>query len=89
MSVMERRLQLLLDRARYERVAAEAARSHRSVAAVIREAIDLQFPDDRADVRARAAQSFLALQPDGVPGECAADLKRQYAEESAVRIDSL
>ncbi len=86
---MERRLQLLLDRARYERVAAEAARSQRSVAAVIREVIDLQFPDDGADVRARAAQSFLALQLDGVLSEGAADLKQQYAEESAARIDSL
>lgn len=50
MSTMERRLQILLDQARYARVAAEAARSGRSVAAVIRDAIDFRFPagdDDR------------------------------------------
>lgn len=42
---MERRLQLLLDRHRYELVAREARRSKRSVAAVIREAIDQKFDD--------------------------------------------
>ena len=46
MSVTERRLQILLDEARYRRVAAEADASGRSVAAVIREAIDQRFPDD-------------------------------------------
>ena len=55
---MERRLQLLLDQTRYERVAAEAKRSGRSVAAVIREAIDLRFDDETA-ARARAARSLL------------------------------
>ncbi|UFU03211.1 hypothetical protein LQF12_00945 [Ruania suaedae] len=89
MSGMERRLQLLLDRARYERVAAEAARSQRSVAAVIREAIDLQFPDDQDDERARAAQAFLALHTDAGPGEDAAELKQRMAEETAGKIDAL
>lgn len=55
---MEKRLQLLLDQARYERVEAEAKRSGRSVAAVIREAIDYRF-DDKADVRAAAARWLL------------------------------
>lgn len=40
MAVMERRLQLLLDEERYRRVADEAERSGRSVAPVIREAVD-------------------------------------------------
>lgn len=44
MSVMERRLQLLLDQERYDRVAAEAASRGASVASVIREAIDVAFP---------------------------------------------
>ncbi len=49
MSVMERRLQLLLDEQRYALVQTEAERSGRSVAAVIREAIDYRFlgADDR------------------------------------------
>jgi len=44
MSTLERRLQLLLDQERYERVAAEARESGRSVNAVIREAIDAHYP---------------------------------------------
>jgi len=58
MSVMERRLQLLLDRDRYRRVADEAERSGRSVAAVIREAIDLRFPSGQ-DARAVALTQLL------------------------------
>lgn len=56
MSVMERRLQLLLDRGRYALVLDEAERSGRSVAAVIREAIDRRFADDGARRRAAAAR---------------------------------
>lgn len=56
---MERRLQLLLDQARYERVETEAKRSGRSVAAVIREAIDLRF-DDGAELRKAALNRLLA-----------------------------
>jgi hypothetical protein len=50
----ERRLQLLLDQGRYERVAARARRRNVSVATVIREAIDLAVPGDDADRRAAA-----------------------------------
>lgn len=80
MSVLERRLQILLDAARYERLAAEAERSHRSVAAVIREAIDLRFPDTDGGASA-AAGSLLALTatPDDAPGEGPAELKDAYA----------
>ncbi|AKU15123.1 hypothetical protein VV02_03340 [Luteipulveratus mongoliensis] len=55
---MERRLQLLLDRERYARVEEEAERSGRSVAAVIREAIDWRFNDDKT-TRQRAAADLL------------------------------
>ncbi|MFV0464057.1 MAG: hypothetical protein ACK5MP_12815 [Nostocoides sp.] len=60
MSVLERRLQLLLDMDRYERVAREAQLSGRSVNAVIREAIDLRFPAQR-EARHAALGEFLAL----------------------------
>lgn len=60
MSVMERRLQLLLDTARYERVEAEAKSSGRSVAAVIREAIDLRFDDGKA-LRMAAVRRLLDM----------------------------
>ncbi len=67
MSAMEKRLQLLLDKDRYERVEAEARSSGRSVAAVIREAIDLRF-DDGAESRAAAARRLLELtaEVDGI-----------------------
>lgn len=59
-SALERRLQILLDRERFARVEGEAARSGRSVAAVIREAIDLRFASEEAP-RAAAASAFLDL----------------------------
>ena len=58
MSVMEKRLQLLLDQERYDRVAAEAKRTGRSVAAVIREAIDFRFDGD-PQLRIDAIRSLL------------------------------
>jgi len=63
MSLMERRLQLLLDRHRFSLVEAEAARTGRSVAAVIREAIDWRFSSD-ASVRMSAARQLLAMSED-------------------------
>lgn len=81
MSVMERRLQLLLDAQRYELVSSEAQRSGRSVAAVIREAIDLRFAPDDTERRMRAARALLDLTatPDSTPGEGPAELKAAYA----------
>lgn len=57
--MMERRLQLLLDQHRFQQVEDEAKRSGRSVAAVIREAIDVRFGDD-GDARKAAAGRLLA-----------------------------
>lgn len=87
MSVMERRLQLLLDADRYAKVAQEAERSGRSVAAVIREAIDLRFPEDDGP-RADAARALLELtaQPAGPRGEGPAELKEAYAAELERRL---
>lgn len=83
MSVMGRRLQLLLDQERYDRVAAEAQRSGRSVAAVIREAIDLRFVGEQDAVRMASAAELLAMtvEPDSDAGESPADLKDAYAAE--------
>lgn len=64
-SVMEKRLQLLLDAERYALVSQEATRSGRSVASVIREAIDVRFEQAEAQARRAAALGeFLALGPD-------------------------
>lgn len=60
--VFDRRVQLLIDQATYNKVAAEAASSGRSVNAVMREAISAAFDDsdDRADeLRAVAARRLL------------------------------
>lgn len=83
---MERRLQLLLDQARYEYVAAEAERSGRSVAAVIREAIDLRYESTRDQRRAAAAADVVRLAARAraraeAQGESAADLDQAYADE--------
>lgn len=85
---MERRLQLLLDLHRYSLVEAEASRSGRSVAAVIREAIDVRF--DNADgQRAAAAQELLdttqttaGAEPDwaAVKAGLTADLDSTFAD---------
>ena len=87
MSVMEKRLQLLLDRARYEKVEAEAKRSGRSVAAVIREAIDFRF-DAGVEQRSAAAARLLArteiavgVEPDW------ADTKAQMEAELEAELD--
>lgn len=66
---MERRLQLLLDQTRYQRVADEAARSGRSVAAVIREAIDMRFPSGDGERRQRLAELLDSSEAPVAPGE--------------------
>lgn len=60
--MFERRLQILLDEQRYQRVAAEARRRGISVASVIREAIDRGLPANAA--RRQAAADRLLAAPD-------------------------
>lgn len=50
--MFERRLQILIDEPRYRRIAARARTQKTSVAAVIREAIDVAFPGDLDKKRA-------------------------------------
>ncbi len=86
MSALERRLQILLDQERYALVESEASRSGRSVAAVIREAIDLRFSSDIA-VRASAAAAFLAATADlAGRGEDWLDAKSAMEDELARRL---
>jgi hypothetical protein len=59
---LTRRLQVLLDEPRYERLERLARSRGTSVATVVREAIDAAFPDD-ADDHAEAARQFLAADP--------------------------
>lgn len=86
---MERRLQLVLDQGRYAQVAAEARASGRSVAAVIREAIDYRFSDAAAARRA-AARELLAWamseadDPAG-PQQTWAEMKQAMDDDLAAR----
>lgn len=63
---MTHRLQLLLDEERYQKVAAVAALEKRSVASVIREAIDRSVSGPRTR-RQAAATAILAAEPVDVP----------------------
>lgn len=86
---MDRRLQLLLDAARYERVAAEAERSGRSVAAVIREAIDVSFPvGDELRVQVAGALLASTAHPKEEPGLGPAELKSALEQDLADRLPS-
>lgn len=64
--MLERRLQILLDEARYQRVAAEARHRGVSVASVIREAIDRALPAT-APQREAAADRILSAPDMPVP----------------------
>ncbi len=78
MCMYERRLQLLLDKERYERVAARARRRRVSVATVIREAIDTALPSAGQGRRA-AADRILAATPISLPDD-PAELRRELDE---------
>jgi hypothetical protein len=77
---LDRRLQLLLDEARYQKVAEEAARRGSSVASVIREAID-RLPSD-ADDRRAAIASVLAAEPMTLPAD-PGELRRELDDAHA------
>ena len=71
---MTRRLQLVLDEDRYEKVARVAAEQQRSVSSVIREAIDRSlFPS--AARRVAAGRAILDAEPVDVPD--VEDLRRE------------
>ncbi len=77
MLMLERRLQILLDDARYRRLSAAARERGTSVAAVVRDAIDLALPADQAKKRA-AAKALLEAEPIPVPD--VEELKREIAD---------
>lgn len=78
MSMFSRRMQILIDEERYERLAAESQRRKVSVAEVIRESIDIALPPRWSD-RITAGAAILDAEPMEVPAEVA-DLKAELDE---------
>ena len=76
---MERRLQVLIDEKRYRRLEQRAEAEHRPVAALVRDALDLAYPDDTDDRRA-AGIALLALEP--MPAADWPELKRDVLAAS-------
>ena len=76
---MTRRLQLLLDEERMERLEARAAADGRSVAALVREAVDLAYPRT-AGGRTEALRRVLAAEPMSVDDD-PERFKRSYRDE--------
>jgi hypothetical protein len=64
--MLDRRLQVLIDEDRLNRLEREAARRRVPVAVLVREAIDERFPGD-ADERRAAVQALLDAEPTAVP----------------------
>lgn len=69
--MLTKRVQLLFDDDRYERVRREASRRNVSFAAVVREAVDAALPP-RWPERAGAADVILNADPMPVPADVAA-----------------
>jgi hypothetical protein len=68
MHMLNRRLQVLVDDERYERLTRESERIGAPVGELVRRAIDHEFPGTRHDAeRERAGQELLAMPPP--PGE--------------------
>lgn len=78
MCMFGRRLQILLDDARYSRVEAAARERNTSVAAVIRGAIDVALPAD-LDRKREALEALLGEEPIPVPATVE-ELKTELSE---------
>ena len=84
MSLMEKRLQLLLDAHRWELVSRAAREGGRSAASVIRSAIDVYFLESEADERrSAAARRFLELTAVPAQGEAGLGPAEIKAEQDA------
>lgn len=84
MCMLERRLQVLIDDARYRRLVRASREQKKSVSAIIRDAIDVALPSDRAKKKA-ALDAILAADPMPVPGTVE-ELKAEIAQGRARRL---
>jgi hypothetical protein len=83
MSVLEKRLQVLIDAARWERLEAESAQTGQSIGAIVRSSLDLHF-SEAGTVRAAAAGRLLALPEDSALEWSAT--KQAMADEMAEKL---
>ena len=79
MSMLDRRLQVLIDEDRWDRLGREARRRGVPVAVLVREAIDDRYPSGAKERRA-ALQAVLDAEPMAVP-----EPDRLRAELDAIR----
>lgn len=87
MAALEHRLQILLDEDRYSTIAGEAERTGRSIAAIIRDAIDARIDTDEQRRRVAARRLLeMASTPTDEPGEDWEDMKAAWEDELAGRI---
>jgi hypothetical protein len=77
MSMLDRRLQVLINEERWERLTAEAERRQVPVAVLVREALDQVYPSDFEERRA-ALRRALAAEKMPVPGP--EELRRELDE---------
>lgn len=79
MSVLERRVQILVEREQYARLEKAAAKQSRSVASLIREAI-AEYLGGGQDARSAALDWLLAQEPDSGPGQAWEDARRHLED---------
>jgi hypothetical protein len=78
MHMLSRRLQILLDEERYDRLARAARARRRSIGSLVREALDRAYPE-REPKRSAAAERILHAEPMAVPDE-PLDVKREVLD---------
>jgi len=84
MAFMSHRTQLLLDDDRHARLELEARRTGRSIASLLREAIDMRFgAEEQAERRLAAAAQLLAAPRPTDPEPDWADVERELLDATA------
>lgn len=86
MSMLNRRLQVLIDEGRWRLLEAEADRRHVPVAVLVRDAIDLVYGGVAIETK-RAAWAWLADQPD-VPAPTPEEIDARLWEQASAGLET-
>jgi predicted DNA-binding protein len=86
MSVLDRRVQILLDAERYEHLEREASSRGQSVAAIIREAIDSRLATHDAPRQAAADYLLASADTSGAREDDWADVKAAMETDLAAKL---